>query len=327
MRLLVLAGALSLSIALSGCGHTSSEVLELKQQGITRLEQGDYAGAAESFQSALDLSGKRIGAEETDLSYYKALALYKAGDAQGALSVYTSLMEQDEDNWEPAYLRGNLYLKEGRIKEAVSDYRQAVQKKGEDTSLYLNLYENLMNAGEQEEASRYQNALLSMDLSGGSDYYNAGYMYYLMKDYGQAETNLNTAKESGRDEALLMLGRIYSETDRKEDAEAAFASYREKHADDASALNDLAAALMSVKDYSGAVSDLEKALEIAEGDIRLAIRKNLIAACEYSGDFRKAYATARELVSKTNDEEIAREYEFLRTRISYENQSSTSNNP
>lgn len=320
VSVMLLAGALSAVVMLPGCGKSAGKALEYKELGITQMEQGDFSAAAESFQNALDQSGRRIGAKELDISFYKALALYKAGDIDQAIATYTSMIEYDEDNWETYYLRGNLYLESGQNQAAIGDYKKAAELNAADTRLYVNLYENLTEAGEQDAAEKYESDVLNSSPSKAADYYYVGDMYYLTGDYDNAVTNLKSAVDGGYDEALLLLGRAYSAMGDKDDAKAAYSSYMEKYPDDAAALNELGVTAIATEDYENAVDYLETALESAEGDIALSIKKNLIAAYEYSGNFRKAYSTARDLASKTDDEEVAREYQFLRTRISYDNQ-------
>lgn len=319
----MLAALTTASIMLSGCGRKSGTVQEYKEQGISQMAEGDYAAATESFQSALDQSRGKFGADERDISFYKALAQYKAGDIQKAVDTYSSMIAYDEENWETYYLRGNLYLEEGQIQSAISDYEKAVQLNEGDIRLYLNLYENLSAAGEADFAKKYEEAVLLSSPSKAEEHYYVGKMFYLTGDYDNAAASLNSAAEGGYDDAFLLLGRTYAAQGKEEEAQAAFTSYMEKYPTDPTALNELGVVAMSVDDYESAVDYLETALSSAEGDIMRSIQRNLIAAYEYSGDFRKAYSVARELASKTDDEEVKREYEFLRTRISYDNQSAT----
>ena len=74
---------------------------------------------------------------------------------------------------------------------------------------------------------------------------------------------------------------------------------------------------MNLEEYADAVGYFEKALELAEKKETQNIWRNLIAACEYSGDFERAYKEAGSyLRDYPKDESMTKEYEFLKTRIS-----------
>ncbi len=226
---LLFAGIAVAASVLAGCsGPKSAEMAEYKELGISQMEEGDYAGAAESFQNALDQSVGLIGDEEIDISYYKALALYMAGDADASLDTYTALIDFDPDNWETYYLRGTVYLEEGRESEALQDYADAASLNGESSELSLNISSNL------------------------------GSFYYLSGDYDKAKTYLLQSLDMGEDEALGRLGEIAFY---EEDYEGAI-SYLTRALDvvDESMLPTVTADLVASYEYSG---DFESAYGVA----------------------------------------------------------------
>ncbi|MCD8110555.1 MAG: tetratricopeptide repeat protein [Clostridiales bacterium] len=316
MALFLMAGMLFLAPLLSGCQSAADEKMqEYKVLGISQMEAGDYESAVNSFQKALDQSAGSIGAEELDICYYKALALYKSGDTEGAIEAYTALVEYDSKNWEVYYLRGNVYLQEGQTEEALADYAQAVSLNGNDMELCAHIYENLVHVGMEESGQEYLTILLSTDPSDAEEYYYLGDVYYLTGDYENAKTNLLQAQELGYDKALLLLGRIYAAEGDDEGAKAAFESYMEMYPDDAEALNELGEIALEAGEYENAVTYLEAALEASDAGANEAVLKNLIIAYEYTYDFQSACDMAEEYLSRYSDEEIEREYEFLQTRV------------
>jgi len=309
-------------LLLSGCGD-SEKMQEYKALGISQMESGDYESAVQSFQKALDQSVGTIGAEELDICYYKALALYESGDTEGALEAYTTLVEYDSKNWEVYYLRGNIYLLEGQTEAALEDYAQAFSLNDDDVELCVHIYENLSDAGLAENGQEYLDKVMSVTPSTAEEYYFVGDMYFLTEDYENALTNLQQAEELGYDKALLLLGTIYAEEGDSESAEAAFTSYMEKYPDDAEALNELGEMTLEAGEYENAVRYLESALELGDTSVERAVLKNLIIAYEYSGDFESACDTAETFLSKYEDEEVSREYEFLQTRVGEDIESSS----
>ncbi|MCC8141023.1 MAG: tetratricopeptide repeat protein [Lachnospiraceae bacterium] len=301
---------------LSGCTSRSEAAMaEYKALGISQMEEGDFAGAADSFQTALDQSVGTLGAQEIDISYYKALALFLSGDTDGAIEVYTALIDYDEDNWEAYYLRGNIYLKEGQDDQALADYAEAASLNGNDPELCVHIYENLANSGLQEDAQSYLDTALSMEPSDSADYYYLGDIYYLTGDYDNAKTYLLTAREQGYDEATLLLATVYADTGDDASAREMYEAYMEEHPDDAAALGRLGEIALSSGDYEQAISYLTQAKETADEASLGTIVNNLVAAYEYSGDFQSAYNVAGEYLANHSDEALQREYEFLGTRV------------
>ncbi len=316
IALILLAGLVAALPAMSGCVGVSTEAMEeYKELGISQMEEGNYKEAAETFQTALDQSVGTVGAEEIDLSYYKALALYMSGDTDAALEVYDALIDFDEENWEAFYLRGSIYLEEGQESAALSDYADAAALNSNDVELYVNICDSLASAGLESEAQTYLDTALSLEPSSGMDYYNLGEICYLTGDYETARTYLTQAQEMGEDDALLLLGSIYADNGDIESANAAFESYLQLYPDDAEALGRLGEAALGAGEYEEAISYLLKARETAAESSLGTITTNLVAAYEYTGDFESAYEVADEYLAQHSDDALEREYEFLATRV------------
>ena len=85
---------------LAGCGNqeNKSELKQqLKQEGMELQAAGDYLGAIEKYQEAMELANMKVGKEEIDLAYYKASALYRSGDLKGAIDTYSAVLALKED--------------------------------------------------------------------------------------------------------------------------------------------------------------------------------------------------------------------------------------
>ncbi len=212
---------LTAGLLFSACaGPRSGEMEEYKEQGIAQMEEGDYAGAAESFQNALDESVGTLGAEELDLSYYKALALYLSGETEAALETYTALIDMYPDNWEVYYLRGNVYLSEGDTEEAQADYEMAVSLSEEKEELNTHISDNLENQ-ERIQQERELAALWDEVLSA--------------EDYEQAIRYLTEARELAEGDMLRVvvtdLVAAYEYTEDFASAYEVAGEYLEEHED------------------------------------------------------------------------------------------------
>jgi tetratricopeptide (TPR) repeat protein len=81
-----------------------------RQIGINAMENGDYAGAVDAFNSALGQCIGKITENELDICYYKAAAQYAGGDSAGAVDTYTAIIDYDKKAADAYYLRGCVYL-------------------------------------------------------------------------------------------------------------------------------------------------------------------------------------------------------------------------
>ncbi len=274
-----LLGLVLAAVCFCGCSSGNSQkAAEYKALGISQLAEGEYESAAASFQKALDQSLGKITAEEIDICYYKAEALYLSGDVQGAAEVYEALIAYDKKNYEAYYLLGNLYLEEKETEAALEAFATAADLKS-DLSLSAGIFEALYEAGLTEEAEEYLEAAFAFSATEASEYYAIGRLYYLTDNSDNAKVSLLEARNLGAEEANLLLGCIYAAEGSYEEAVAAFAAYREAFPDDVYSL------------------------------------KEMIAVYEAAGDFESAAAAAEAFLALYEDEDVAREYVFLQTRI------------
>ena len=312
---MILAGAL-LAMTLCGCGKVDREAQEsYRLQGIEELEAGDYEAAVESFQSALDESLGKIGDEEIDICYYKALAQYKSGDADAAVETYTALIEYDEENADAYFLRGSVYLADGQNKNCISDYDEAAALNPADYDLYINIYENLKEAGYEEKGLSYLETALGQECEEADEYAGQGYIEYLLGDSVTAKSDLATAVEMGSEQAVLYQVEVEAALGETEEAGALLSEYIEEHPDDADALSQAGVLFAGQEDYDLAITAFEQALAIEGQEDNQELRLNLIYAYEYSGDFDTAYELMLEYTEDfPDDDSVEKELTFLETR-------------
>ena len=129
---------------LSACGSkTTQQMEEKKEAGITAMQSADYKTAVESFDAALQLSGAKVDANVVDICFYKAAAEYAQGNLKEAIAVYDSIVDYDETDYRPCFLRGSVYLNEGEREKAIKDYEEAVKRAGSNYELYILISQNL----------------------------------------------------------------------------------------------------------------------------------------------------------------------------------------
>ena len=147
---------------MTGCTNERKEnQTAYRQIGINAMENGDYAGAVDAFNSALGQCIGKITENELDICYYKAAAQYAGGDSAGAVDTYTAIIDYDKKAADAYYLRGCVYLKQGNTEGAVSDFDEAVKNNSSDYELYVNIYENLSAYDMTEKGEEYLHTMLT----------------------------------------------------------------------------------------------------------------------------------------------------------------------
>ena len=109
-KIIVCVTAIAVTFTVTACTTSSERQIEYKTEGMNALNKGDYVKAVQMFDEALQSSEARVTDDEIDICYYKAAAQFNAGDVKGAIKTYTALIDYDEDNPYPLFLRGSVYL-------------------------------------------------------------------------------------------------------------------------------------------------------------------------------------------------------------------------
>ncbi len=307
------------TLGLVGCGGRNQQSLEnelaYRQLGIQSLEKGEYEEAVKMFQKALDQSLAQIDELEIDICYYKAMAQELAGDSEGALTTYTALIEYDKENADAYYLRGSLYLEQNQPEKAMKDYEEALKFEKNNGQLYNKMAENLLNLNYTEEAATILEEALSVKGDEAADYREKGYAYYLLGQYENARTYLDKAVNMGDKEAVFYLAKMLEASGDVEQADKLYESYVIENSDDTETLNDLGCARMEAGNYEQALAFFQTALQNEAPVNEQELRRNEIAALEYMQEFDQARTKLESyLKDYPEDEEAAREYEFLKSR-------------
>ncbi len=318
---MLLLGSL-LTLPLSGC--TNKEALENEKAyrtvGINDLKEGKYEDAIKAFDKALAQKKGSVTNLEIDICYYKALAQFKNGDSEDAISTYTSVIEYD-DTQDAYYLRGNVYLQENQIKKAISDFDQAIERAEDFGEMSCKVATALLGQNQQKKAKSYLKAVIQKAGTSVDDYYNVGNAYYLLEDYDTAIDYLEKAK-SKRDDALLLLAKVYLAKGETGNATAQVEEYSSVHENDSEALNLAGCVAMANEDYETAASCFQKGLKVENPSNAQELLKNEIAAYEYLGDYETASTLMEEYLKKyPEDQEAVRENTFISTRITSDEES------
>src|SRR5215470_14446657 len=126
----------------------ASRLQSMLEQGESKAQSGDMAGAIEAYTEVLTLAPDSIAALER-----KAAALVTISDFEHALACYTDLVTRkpEDAGWRVARARVLSYLK--RYADAIEDLRAVVELRGPDVSVLKELGLCLRRAGRLDEAA------------------------------------------------------------------------------------------------------------------------------------------------------------------------------
>lgn len=286
-----------------------------RQVGINKMNEGDYEGAVDAFQKALDQSKAVVGDMEIDICYYKAAAQYNSGDVKGALTTYEALIDYDKKNPDVYFLRGCVYLKEGDTENAMKDYQKSFELSENDFELYVSVYENLEGAGCKEEAEKVLTEALKLESDEPQAHRERGHIYLLRGDYENARKELDQAINKKDTKALLYMAQVYDAQGNSKQAQALYESYISQYGSDTTTLNMLGEMQLAEGNYKQALEFFQQALETEHPENEQQLRRNEIIACEYLLDFAAAKEKMKAYIEDyPEDEKAQREYTFLQTR-------------
>lgn len=284
-----------------------------RAQGISYLELEDYAAAIAAFSRSLNTMDSANEEFKKDTMYYLASTRADYGQTEEAIGVYTDILKMGNDV-QSLFLRGKLYLLEGEKEKAQADFSKALEK-SKDYNLYINIFIVYEQQNMAAEGNAYLEQALTIKPEKASDYYEHGRVYYYMKDYEGAKTELVKAVKEDDQDAVLLLGKVYIAMEDVSSARAMYQEYLNNKKDSAKAYNGLALCDIYEKSYDSALANIQKGLEYEDKDEKQSLLFNEIVVYEYKLDFETAKQRMVVYLEMYPDDEAAnRENEFLQSR-------------
>ncbi len=286
-----------------------------RAKGIICIALNDYQNAILAFEQALNLADNFVGTMEYDILDYRAIAELKSGNYKKAIETYTILLNVKYEVQNHYYLRGCAYLVNGNRTAALEDFKQVVKDKNASYDMYLNIYTALSQYGYEEEATQYLSEAITSGKGKKDDYFAKGKIYYYMKDYSNATTNLLSAKDANISEALLYLGKVYSATGDDTQASLMFQQYIEANPTNGDVYNQLGLIKLEQGSYKEALTYFQTGLSSGDLNAKKSLSYNEAITYEYLLDFQTAKEKfAAYIAAYPEDSAAVREYEFLKTR-------------
>ncbi len=297
-----------------GIDKDENLVLCYRGQGIAHMGMLDYESAIKSFEKALMLGNGFVKKVDIDISYYLAMAEYKAGNIDKAIETYSAIIGI-KDKAEDAYmLRARAELRNNDKETALLDFDKVVEFRKNDYDVYFEVYEALNEMGYNADAVSYIEK--AMNLNEKKTDYQYGMLSYYLDNYDEAKTYLERARENNDSESLVLyLGRCYEMLGDLNYATSLYTTYLDQKPGDAAIYNELGLMRIKLGDYQGALSAFDSGLTLADPEYAQRLMYNEIVTYEYLNEYKKAAVAMQEyLKTYPEDQNAVRECVFLSSR-------------
>lgn len=282
--------------------------------GMAYMALGEYDKAVESFDRAVDLTSEKQKEVRKDILLYKATALYQSGDYEGSAKVCDTI-QTFGDTVDAYYLQGLCYMELDEKDKASVDFTTAVKLSPQDYDLLLNIYECYSDKNLSAEGDTYLQQALAINSDDSEDIYQKARIYYFLGEYDEAKAELNKMSDTQDERSMLLLSRVYMKQDDTAHARQLYQQYMDKYGETPEAYNGMVLCDIADVDYDSALSNIEKGLELKEEKGKQDLYYNEIVVYEKKLDFATAKEKAAEYVKNyPSDEAGLRENNFLKTR-------------
>lgn len=291
--------------------------------GIAYYCMGEYDSAIKNFDSALLIN--ELSELDMDILSYKGSALELSGKLEGALEVYTKMLENGIELAGLYRIRGDNYRRQGAYEESLKDYDKALTMEKGDFNLYFGKFAVLKELGRNEEAVEALSKAGEIYVSTDQDKFDLAKVHYYKEDYAEARIQLEQLILKGFTEAHYFLGEICMSEGSYSEASQEFENYLDE-GNPASAMlyNQMVTSCLFEKNYEKAEVYLQKAKQLNDLSMKKQLTRNEIIYLEYTGDFTAAYDLMVDYLNEyPEDEEAYNDFIFLKTRVTENNKEDT----
>ena len=196
------------------------------------------------------------------------IALRKQGKLEEAITAYKKAIELDPND---AAAYGNLGIalrKQGKLEEAITAYKQAIELNPNDAAAYGNLGNALDDQEKIEEAIAAYKKAIAIDPNDATTYYNLGYVLRKQEKLEEAIVAYKKAIELDPDDpdAYRNLGVTLSKQGKLEEAITAYKKAIEFNPNDTDVYIHLALALFVQGEYQEAILMYQQAIQLNQNN-------------------------------------------------------------
>lgn len=238
--------------------------------------------------------------EDAGVYFNRGVSRIGQGDHAGALADFDRAIEIDPDNAEAHSHRGSTRMHMGNIDGAIADFDRAIEIERNNIGAYVSRAIGRQNKGDHRGAIADWDQALELKPDDGGWYVNRGMVKEIIGDDHGAVADYTQAIEVEPDYEVGYIARAHI-NERRGNYESAIADYDyviEFWPDDAASYGDRGLVKRCTGDYDGAIADYNRALELRPDDVALHIDRGLAksSAGDHDGaiaDFGRARDLAR----------------------------------
>jgi tetratricopeptide (TPR) repeat protein len=299
--IMAIAGCMAIGVAawfLQSSKSANNAQQKLYQDGVNKYDSGNYEGAVEDFNQAIQLDPQnalaynkrgdayyRLGdyeqaqadssqaillnPEDANAYYDRGFALYELGKYKEAIADYTQTIKLNAQNAYAYYGRGLARTQVKDNKGALADFSKAIAIKPEYTEAYLQRGILRRHLRLRQAAIQDFDAIIKINPSDAKAYYQRGLTqvinkqkYAALKDYTDA-ININPKYI----EAYLNRGDVYSDLGNKLEASEDYNSILKIDPKFIAAYIHRGIHRFSFGDYKGAIEDYTEALKLDTNNV------------------------------------------------------------
>lgn len=293
---------------------------------LSYYSSGEYDQAKAYFELALGI--KELESIDKDIKAYLAECLMHLQEYDESLELWNSIIEENDEA--EYYLgRASLHSLMGNADLAIADYNNCISEDKHLYGAYLALYNTQIDAGYADAAA--ETIITAMEIikdkksEESFDYYIFNY-YYLKNSQETGTDSLADGFASFYNEGELTagfyLGRIAEDSGDYEKAYEYYTKYAAECSGEIGAdfCNQYATCLTQLEKYDEALEWITKGCSMAGGTAKQKLLFNEVIIYEKNGKYDIAEEKAAYYLEVYNDELMAKEYEFIKTRIKPENE-------
>jgi len=232
-------------------------------------------------EAELVLSGFTAGDTLPQAYFYQAKMAAGEGDKEAAIKLYMLAAEKANHNYPEAYLnRGILCKEQGRAKQAIESYRNAIKADPHYSLAYYNLALLYTDLDSTDRAIDCYLKSIQFDPEALKSWYNLGRIYDDLKDTEKAIDAYQNAHliDPGYQRALLALGNAYMRSERNQQAIDCYLELLVRYPNYSKAQFNLGLAYTRNDEPLKAVEVYERLIEVDPENVRARINLALLYA-------------------------------------------------
>lgn len=185
---------------------------KIDEETREKLAALGYVG---SFTDSSKLEGKKLANPKEKIVVFNELSRAReigmGGNAEEAIAIIKAIIAADPEINDAYFSLGNIYFKQENFIEAIASFKQALERKPDDTFAVINIANSYQRMGKPDEAEQFVIDYLKKGFSDSQLYYLLGTLTYAQKKYDEAIKYYNECLSLNADSAAShnVLGAIY----------------------------------------------------------------------------------------------------------------------